>query len=406
MANADVLLTSILAFANTQKALLRLERLTMNPGHILIVEDEKVVRHVCQLSLEKDGYDLTLAEHGLKALELLHQGKNFDIVLTDLKMPALDGMALLKAVKRDYAHIEVIIMTGFATIESAIEAMKHGAYDFIMKPIKTEQIRMVVNKCYEKIKLSHENITLREANAKLQELQEMKEKFIAITSHELRTPVSHLKGYLNIITDSSFETLNEHDKKDCLRVMQNAIFDLEQIVTNMYDVLNLEQDAEFLRKEQVNLNDLVSQVAQEFQRAARERQMHLYAQPFLRDAEVYVDRVKVKGMIAELTQNALKFTPNGGNIHFSIHEEGDFFLVNVQDSGVGIAESELGKIFEKFYEVQNTDYHSSSKSGFMGGGMGLGLSLARAIAQAHGGGIRVSSELNKGSLFQILLPKA
>ncbi len=378
----------------------------MNTGQVLIVEDEKVVRHVCQLSLEKDGYDLTLVEHGLKALELLHQGKNFDIILTDLKMPALDGMALLKAVKRDYAHVEVIIMTGFATIESAIEAMKHGAYDFIMKPIKTEQIRMVVNKCYEKIKLSHENTALREANAKLQELQEMKEKFIAITSHELRTPVSHLKGYLNIITDNSFAMLNDLDKKDCLRVMQNAIFDLEQIVTNMFDVLNLEQDAEFLRKEQVNLNELVSQVAQEFQRVARERQMHLYVQPFSRDAEVYVDRVKVKGMIAELTQNALKFTPNGGNIHFSIHEEGEFFFVNVQDSGVGIAESELGKIFEKFYEVQNTDYHSSSKSGFMGGGMGLGLSLARAIAQAHGGGIRVSSELNKGSLFQILLPKA
>jgi len=377
----------------------------MKPTNVLIVDDEKVVRHVCQLSLEKDGYNLEIAEHGLQAIELLHHGKDFDIILTDLKMPGLDGMSLLKTVKNDYAHIEVIIMTGFATIEAAIEAMKLGAYDFILKPLKSDQIRMVVNKCNEKIRLSQENVALREANARLRELQVMKEKFIAITSHELRTPVSHLKGYLNILTDHTFETLTEHDREECLRVIHNAVNDLEQIVTNMFDILRLEYDIDFLKKETINLNELVAEVVEEFQLPSRERHLQVSMQKFLKDHQVYADRVKVKGMIAELAQNAVKYTPNGGRIDFSIGEEGDFYLINVQDSGVGIAESEMGKIFEKFYEVQNTDYHSTSKVSFMGGGLGLGLSLARAIAEAHGGGVRASSELNKGSLFQILLPK-
>jgi len=377
----------------------------MNTANVLIVDDEKVIRHVCQLSLEKAGYHLELAEHGMQAIELLHAGREFDIILTDLKMPALDGMALLKTVKRDYPHIEVVIMTGFATIESAIDAMKLGAYDFILKPLKTDQIRMVVNKCSEKIRLSQENVALRRANAKLRELKVMKEKFIAITSHELRTPVSHLRGYLNIITDQAFETLGEHDKKECQRVMHNAVADLEQIVTNMFDILRLEHDAEFLKKEDASLNEIVGEVVQEFQLVARERRLRISRQEFLKEYEVYADRVKVKGMIAELAQNAVKYTPDGGRIDFFMGEEENFYVVNLQDTGVGIAEGELGRIFEKFYEVQNTDYHSTSKRSFMGGGLGLGLSLARAIAEAHGGGIRVSSELNKGSLFQILLPK-
>jgi len=377
----------------------------MKPTNVLIVDDEKVVRHVCQLSLEKDGYHMEIAEHGLQAVELLHQGRDVDILLTDLKMPGLDGMSLLKTVKHDYPHIEVIIMTGFATIEGAIEAMKLGAYDFILKPLKSDQIRMVINKCNEKIRLSQENVALRKANARLRELQVMKEKFIAITSHELRTPVSHLKGYLSILTDQTFETLTEHDREECLRVIHNAVNDLEQIVTNMFDILRLEYDIDFLKKENINLNELVAEVVDEFQLPVRERHLQISIQKFLKNHQVYADRIKVKGMIAELAQNAVKYTPDGGHIDFSIEEEGNFYVINVQDSGVGIAENELGKIFEKFYEVQNSDYHSTSKVSFMGGGLGLGLSLARAIAEAHGGGIRASSELNKGSLFQILLPK-
>jgi signal transduction histidine kinase len=109
-------------------------------------------------------------------------------------------------------------------------------------------------------------------------------------------------------------------------------------------------------------------------------------------------------MMAELVQNAIKFTPDGGRIEVLLLQEGDFCVISVRDTGVGIEKEELGKIFEKFYEVQNTDHHSSSKIGFMGGGLGIGLSLARAIAAAHQGGIKAVSEVGKGSTFKIYLP--
>jgi signal transduction histidine kinase len=371
---------------------------------ILVVDDEPVVRHVCQLSLASDEYEIFVAENGMRAMEKLRSEAEITIVLTDLKMPGMTGMELLQAIKRDFVHVEVIMMTGFATIENAVEAMKLGAYDFLLKPLKAEQIRLVVDKCREKITLNRENRALKIANEKLRELQVVKDKFIAITSHELRTPVSHLRGYLSILNEDYFHTLSAEEKSECMRVINTAVLDLEQIVTDMSDLLALEQDALVLKRESTDLNDLLAQIAHEFKRAVQERRQSLGWHPCPQMHSAYVDRLKIKVMVSELMQNAIKFTPDGGRIDLSLHQEGEFGVISVRDTGVGIAPEDLGRIFEKFYEVQSSDHHSSSKTGFMGGGLGLGLSLARAIAEAHDGGIKVSSTPQQGSLFQVYLP--
>ncbi|MDZ7292784.1 MAG: response regulator [candidate division KSB1 bacterium] len=371
---------------------------------ILVVDDEPVVRHVCQLSLEQNNYVVVTAENGMKALEKLRSAPEIAIVLSDLKMPGMTGMDLLQAIKRDFPHIEVIIMTGYATIENAIMAMRLGAYDFLLKPLKPEQIQMVINKCCEKIALSQENLALKKANEKLRELQAAKDKFMAITSHELRTPVSHLKGYLSLLNEEYYPILSVAEKNECMRVINTAVLDLEQIVNDMVDLAGLEQGTLMIKREDTNINELLEQILQEFRLAAKERRQTLIWHPGPQSLTLYIDRMKVKSMVAELVQNAIKFTPDGGTIDLSLHQENDFCVITVRDSGVGIAQDDLGKIFEKFYEVQSSDHHSSSKTGFLGGGLGLGLSLARAIAEAHDGGIKVSSQLNQGSTFQIYLP--
>ena len=371
---------------------------------ILIVDDERVVRHVCQLSLEQDHYTILVADNGIKAMELLRSEPDIAIVLSDFKMPGMTGFELLNAIKRDFPHIEVIIMTGFATIENAIEAMKLGAYDFLLKPLKAEQIRLVINKCREKISLSQENLTLKRANEKLRELQIVKDKFLAITSHELRTPVSHLRGYLSILNGDDFLLLSPAEKHDCMSVINAAVLDLEQIVTDMFDLIELEQGAMVLKRESFALNELLEQIEHEFRRALQERRQTLTLRRCLEPCMIAADRLKVKIMVSELIQNAIKFTPDQGQIELSLQVEGDFYVIIVADTGVGIKQEKMGAIFEKFYEVQHSNHHSTSKTGFMGGGMGLGLSLARAIAEAHDGGIKVSSEVGKGSIFQVFLP--
>lgn len=371
---------------------------------ILIIDDEETVRKICNYVLLKAGHIVHTAESGFRGLEILRNTENIDIVLTDLKMPNMDGQSVLQQVKRDWPHIEVIMMTGYATVEYAIEAMKAGAVDFILKPLSTDQIRVAIKKCIERIELNNEVTELRLANKKLVELKEIKEKFLAITSHELRTPIGHIKGYFNILNDDIVEEMSEAEILECKNIIKNAIQDLEELLTSMFDVVRFKQNRMVLQVEEVKLAPLLQQIYSGFRLALKERELTLEIDNISNGIVILADRLKLKALLTELIKNAIKFTKNGGKISVSIHTDKRFCHILVRDTGIGIPHAEQGKIFEPFYEVQHSDYHSSHDTNFKGGGLGIGLTLVKEIVVAHQGEIKVESHVGEGSVFAVSLP--
>ena len=131
-----------------------------NEAHILVIDDEEAMRDSCQQTLLREGNKVEVAEDGIIGLAVLEK-ESFDVVILDLKMPGLSGMEVLKKIKEKDPEIVVIVITGYATVDSAVEAMKSGAYDFVPKPFTPDSLRVIVRRALEKRKLSLENILLR-----------------------------------------------------------------------------------------------------------------------------------------------------------------------------------------------------------------------------------------------------
>ena len=373
----------------------------VSKANVLVVDDEKVILNFCQRGLTKVGYTVKTAINGADALKIL-DSEDVDIVLSDLKMDIMDGMELLRYIKRDYPHVEVIMMTGFASVENAIESMKLGAYDFLLKPLKIDQMRLVVKKCAEKISISKEVRELRAIKEKLEELQKIKDKFIAITSHELRTPVTHAKSYFDFLEQDYF---SEEEKAEFRHIIKNALNDLERIVLDMFNIARVESSNLTPRFGAFNLNEMIQEVVIETKVDLQGRELSIIFRPSHGDLDIVADRFYLRRVLQELLNNAIRFTPDGGEIRISAEKEKDFFEMTVEDTGIGIPEKELGHIFEYFYEVQNTDYHSTSKRGFLGGGTGIGLPLIKGIVEAHNGYIKIESTEGKGTKVMVFLPK-
>ncbi|MFA5872325.1 MAG: ATP-binding protein [Anaerolineales bacterium] len=237
---------------------------------------------------------------------------------------------------------------------------------------------------------------LQEALRKLSELSQMKANFIANVSHELRTPLTHVKGYLELMTTGSLGSLSA-EQKNALQVSQRAAGRLESLIDNLI-LFSLAARGEMtLRLAPVNLNKVAGEIISYSRTKADDRNvaLHFNGQPDI--PYVQADEEKISWAILQFIDNAIKFTPSGGEVTLSIQPESDtLIMVSVSDTGIGIPASRLNEIYEPFHQLD-----SSSTRRY--GGTGLGLALVREIISAHGSVIEVQSEDGKGTRFRFPL---
>ncbi len=373
---------------------------------VLLIEDEPDVRESYIDMLIMLGYEVDSADNGVSGLEKLQKSK-FDIVITDLNMPVMNGLETLRHIKKKDIDTEVIVVTGFATIENAIGAMKQGAFDYITKPVSMEHVKIVLNKCMQRIQARRENKKLKTLNAQLSELNELKDKFITITNHEMRTPLAVLKGYLDLM-DMELEDHNNDDVNDYMNIIGKTVDEMVEMIDDMHNLSNIHNSRIKSKRILVNMNELVDEIYNEMHALFRKRNVILTVKNYSEDLFVLADRKELKRAIRELVQNALKFTNADGQVtilvsNVSLSKQ---IYITITDTGIGIPNDKLDLIFEPFYEVQDVMHHSTSKTGFMGSGIGVGLSLAKEIVESFSGEIAVESTPGKGSVFTIILSQS
>ncbi len=374
--------------------------------NILLIEDELEVR---ESYVDMFGFldlEVDTAENGKHGLEKL-EAKHYDIIVTDLNMPEIDGLETMRRVKKKDSDIEVIVITGFATIENAVGAMKQGAFDYITKPVSLEHVKIVMNKCIQKIMARKENQTLRDTNSQLRELNELKDKFITITNHELRTPLAVLRGYFDLI-EMELEDSGNTDLTEYVGIINHTITEMMDMIESMHDLSSFKKYVSKLDRANVNINDIVTEVTKEVRVLFENRNIQFDIQTDGNMLSAFVDRKMIFKAVRELIQNALKYTDKGGQVTIAAKPvpARNQIYISVKDTGIGIPLDKQELIFEPFYEVQDVLHHSTSKTDFMGGGIGVGLSLTKEIVELNGGELVVESQPQRGSTFTIILPTA
>lgn len=355
---------------------------------ILIIDDEEVVRDSCSQILAGGAYQIETASdgtHGLEFAESFHP----DLVFVDLKMPGLSGMDVLEKIHAMDATIVTVVITGFATVSSAVDAMKHGAYDFLPKPFTPDEFRLITRRGIERRKLVLEAIALR------REKELLREQFASIVSHELKAPLSAVQQNLFALEFELSENLNDNQKEKLERI-KVRINDLLKIINSWLRVISVDIGKLKEHFSLVSVTTPVTKALGNVEALAARKNIEIVASIGESTHSIEADSLSLSEAFVNILSNAIKYSHDGNKVFVQTEEKDGNIEISIKDTGIGISREDLPHVFDGFYR---------GKSGqSMAAGHGIGLAVSRQIVEAHNGSIAVESESGKGTTFVVRLP--
>ncbi|MDZ7316594.1 MAG: response regulator [candidate division KSB1 bacterium] len=482
---------------------------------ILIVDDEQVIRSGCRQILEMNGYQAEEAADGREGLRKL-AAEEYDVVLTDILMPEMDGMQLLEEASKLGKDVVFIVITGYATLESAINAGRRGAFDYLPKPFNADELIAKVERALEHrnnlielrrlreerdrnlLECSNERartltiinsmsegvvavnrkrqiVLINPAAAKLlrfddkhvigmliedtiqnpelreiicqslenvaktqsfkrlefttswnrtleagitpisdekgeaigavavlsdvteeKKIEKIKSDFVSYVAHELKAPLGAIEGYLNLIIEGITAGNPEKEREMILKSRDRAR-GLIALINDLLDLSRIDRKRALKEMGPVDLKDLLQETLDFYRLRAENKSLRL---GFAAEADlppIRGNREDLSRLFANLISNAIKYTPDGGEVKVDLRRTNDHVCVSVSDTGIGISEEAQKYIFDEFYRAPNALAKKIT-------GTGLGLAIAKKIAEDHHGNIRVESRENAGSTFRVFLP--
>lgn len=350
---------------------------------LLIIDDDRGPAESLRMVF-KEQYDVFTAPGGREALELLRQ-RPIDVVTLDLRMPGMTGNEVMEHIKRFDPDIEIIVVTGYASLDSAIRGLRHRVFDYVTKPFDVPQISDLVERA-----VARRRATLR--------ARDFRDRFLANLSHELRTPLNAIMGFNDMLTDQLTPQLSQDQRNTFERIQTHSqrLLTLIDTVT----ILNQVEDGEYqILPTEFDVFSVMAWVQQRFAAVASEQGVELSVATTPQPVMVCADRDKLERLVAALVDNALKFTPVGGNVHLSATApDADSVEIEVTDDGVGVPTEDILELIDLAPStvMPKPSVHT---------GLGLGLRLASELTRLMGGELAVRRRETGGSRFSVRLPR-
>lgn len=335
-------------------------------------------------------FNVNTAETGEQALELI-SGARPDILLLDHKLPGISGLETLDRVVGGEADMAVIMITAYASLETAVSAIKHGAYDFLAKPFTPEELKNAVRKASESL------ILARQARRLAQEKRQVRFQFISVLAHELKAPLAAIEGYLHIVRDRAAG----EDPKVYDHMLDRSLIRAEymrKMITDLLDLTRVESGQKRREFTEVDVREVAKAAIDTAVPQAKERgiEIALHAGgPFVMNA----DRGEIDIILNNLISNAVKYNRDNGRVDVKVSRSAENVTISVADTGIGMTAEEASRLFSDFVRIKNEKTRSIL-------GSGLGLSIVKKLAVLYGGDATVKSEPDKGSVFTVTLKEA
>ena len=355
---------------------------------ILIIDDEQYICDSCRQVFVKDGYQVDIANDGITGLRKIKELKPH-LVFVDLKMPGMSGMEVLEEIKKIDPTIVSVVITGYATIESAVEAIKREAYDFLPKPFNPDELRLVTGRALKRRKLILETNRIRE------EKDRMKENFISMVSHQLRTPLVAVQQYFEVILGGMVGAVSE-EQKNMLNRSKIRIDELIRLIKEWLDFAKIDANKLVSELKPTDLIPILSRIPDTLQSLAKQNNVNVKMDIPKNLAFISGNVNTLEQVFLNLVENGIRYNIDGGNVTIAAQMENGYVKVEISDTGIGISQHELPFIFDQFYQVN---------PGNRTDGTGLGLCIVKRVIDAHSGEIKVTSEPGRGTVFSILLPE-
>ncbi len=354
----------------------------MNRPKVLVADDEQVIRNLFERFLGKQGYSVSTAADGLSTLNEIEKN-NYDMLILDLKMPKMEGIKALKAIRQLNKDLIIIIITGYATVDTAKEAIRQGCFDYITKPFNIKDVNIIIKRAFDMRRLVEEKRKLKEKLETAQRLASLAQMGAGV-AHEVNTVLTSIKLFLEMLKPKLPELKKEGKDID---LILSEIERCEKLIVRFLSFAKPEK-AEFFK---TDINKIIKRSLRFFRYKLIKQKITVVTKQTKDMPAILCDPIQIEEVFLNIFSNSIDAMAGGGRLAVRSGVLGEKAVITIKDTGIGIPEEHMKKLYNPFFTTKPR-------------GTGLGLSIVHRIISEHKGIVEIISEENKGTSVRIELP--